>query len=172
MEGIRLRSGSEVFFGAGNIEIDNDGFLPAAHDYSFDRLVFFRVEFLVRDIGRNIDEVSRPGFVDELQALSPAEAGAAANNVDDSFQFAVVMRTSLGVGMDEHRSGPEFLGADTSAGDRFSAGHAGGLGSVGIEFPAANDSQAVEFPVGFIIGFGGHWFLHAYDAGGVVLDRF
>src|SRR5271156_1819361 len=102
----------------------------------------------MRNVGRNVDEVSRAGFIDELQIISPAKAGAAPHHVDDGFEFSVMMGAGLGIGMDYDRSRPQLLRADAGARDGFSAGHARGLRRVAVEFAAANDAQAVSFPVG------------------------
>src|SRR5277367_6921965 len=112
-------------------------------------------------VGRDVDEIAGAGFVDEFEASAPAETGAAANDVDYGFDFAVVMRAGFGVGMDDDGAGPEFLRADAGVGDGFGAGHAGGLRGVGVEIVGADDAEAVEFPVGLAGGgwFGGHYFL-------------
>src|SRR5580704_92981 len=105
----------------------------------------------MRDVGRDVDEVSGAGFIDKLEIISPAKAGASADDVDHGFEFAVMMRSSLGVGMNDNSSGPELLRADFGVRDGFGAGHTRGLRRVGVEFAAANDAQAVIFPVGHFI---------------------
>jgi hypothetical protein len=77
--------------GAFDIEIDDDGFLSAADDDGFDGLVAARVEFLLLDVGRDVDEVAGAGFVHKFEVLTPAEAGAATDDVEDGFEFAVMM---------------------------------------------------------------------------------
>src|SRR5580700_1343361 len=105
----------------------------------------------MRDVGRDVDEVSGAGFIDELQIVSPAKAGAAANYVDHGLEFSVMMRAGLGVGVNYDRSGPELLRADFGVRDGFGAGHARSLRRVGVEFAAADDAQAVSFPVGSLV---------------------
>jgi hypothetical protein len=98
----RIRS----VFGARDIQIDDDGLLSTANDYCLYRLVFAGVQFLMRNVGRNVDEVSGAGFIDELEIVSPAKAGAAAHDIDDSFELSVMMWAGLGVGMHDHGSCP------------------------------------------------------------------
>jgi hypothetical protein len=150
VEGIVLRIVGRVFR-AGNIQIDDDGFLTAAHDHRLDRLVFAGIQLLMRNVGRNVDEISWAGFVDELQIVSPAKAGAAAHYVDYSFQFAVMMRAGLSIGMHHYSSRPELLRADPCMRDGLGARHSWSLRSVRVEFAAADDAQAVGFPVGLIV---------------------
>jgi hypothetical protein len=135
-------------FGARNVQIDDDWFLAAADDDGFDGFVGAGVELLVGDVGRDVDEIAGAGFVHEFKVVAPAEAGATADDVDDGFEFAVMVRAGFGVGMNEDGAGPEFLGADFGVGDGFGAGHAGSLQGVGVELAVADDAEAVEFPVG------------------------
>ena len=145
----RVRSGCAArVFGAGDIEVDDDRLLAAADDDGFDGFVGAGVEFLMRDVGRNVDEIAGAGFVDELKVVAPAEAGAAADDVDDGFEFTVMVGAGFGVGMDNDGASPEFLRAGFRMGDGFGAGHAGRLEGVGIELAAADDAEAVELPVG------------------------
>lgn len=92
--------------GAWYIEIHDDWFLAAAHDYGFDRFIGSRVEFLVGQVRRNVDKISRAGFVDELEAFAPAKAPAALNDVEHGFELAVMMRPCFGAGLNHHRAGP------------------------------------------------------------------
>src|SRR5271156_3363539 len=101
----------------------------------------------MRNVGRDVDEISGAGFINELKIVSPAKASAAADDVNHGFELSVMMRAGLGIGMNYDGSRPEFLCADAGAGNGFGAGHAGGLRRVGVEFAAADDAQAVSFPV-------------------------
>jgi len=140
-----------------NIQIDYDWFLAAADDYRLYRLVFSSVQLLMRDVGRNVDEVSRAGFIDELEIVSPAKACAATDYVDYGFEFAVMMRTGSCVGMHYDCSSPEFLRADFGMRDGFGTGHARRLRSIAIQFATADDAQAVEFPIGSFIVSSAHY---------------
>ena len=102
----------------------------------------------MREVGRDVDEVSGAGFVDELEAIAPTEAGAASDDVDDGFEVSVMVGAGFGVGVDDDRAGPEFLGSGGGVGDGFGAGHAGSLGSVLVEFSGANYAQGLVGLVG------------------------
>ena len=132
----------------GDIEVDDDGILAAAHHYYFDGLVGAGVQLLVRDEGRDENEIAGSGFIGELQAVAPAHSGAATDDVEDALQLAVVMRAGLGVGLNHYGAGPELAGAGAGVIDGGGAGHAGGLGRVGVEFAGTDDADAVCFPVG------------------------
>jgi hypothetical protein len=106
------------------------------------------VEFLVRDVGRNVDEIAGAGFVDEFETVAPTETGAAAYDINDGFEFAVVVRAGFRVGVDNDRAGPKFLGANFRMRDGFGAGHTRCLRGVGVELTGANDADAVMLPVG------------------------
>ena len=58
-------------FGTCNIQIDDDGLLSAAHDYGFHRFILAGVQFLMRDVRGDVDEISGAGFVDEFEIVSP-----------------------------------------------------------------------------------------------------
>ena len=114
---------------------------------------------MMGDVGRDVDEVAGAGFVDKFEAGAPAETGAAAHDVDNGFDFAVVVRAGFGVGMDDDGAGPKFLRAGAGVGDGCGASHAGGLRGVGVEVVGADDAEAVCLPVGLGGGwFGGHCF--------------
>ena len=134
--------------GAWNVQVDDDGLLAAADDHCLYRLILASVQFLMRDVWRDVDEVSGAGFVDELEMVSPAKACAASHYIDHGFKFPVVMRAGPGIGMHNNRSRPEFLRADSGMRDGLGAVHAGRLRSVDVEFAAADDAQAVVLPVG------------------------
>ena len=93
-------------FRAFEIEIDNDGVLTAPHDDGFTGLVWERVDFLVRNVGRNVDEVPRSGFAAEFQVVSPPHPGFAPHDIEDGLVLAVMMRSGLGIGLDNYRAGP------------------------------------------------------------------
>jgi eukaryotic-like serine/threonine-protein kinase len=132
---------------ARNIQIDDNRLLAAAHDYGLDRLVFARIQFLMRNVGRYVNKVSRSCLVNELQMVSPTKARSPAHDVDHGFQFSVVMRPGLGIRMHHHRSRPQLLRTHPRVRDRFSARHAGRLRSIRIKLSAANNPEAVFFPV-------------------------
>lgn len=69
----------------------------------------------------------------------------------------VMMRPSLGIGVNMHRPRPEFLCPYASEIYRGGAVHAGGLGGVGVEAVGGDDADAGCFPVGFGGGGGLGW---------------
>jgi hypothetical protein len=78
----RVRPGAgRCRLGAGDIKIDYDRFLPAPDDHRFYRLVGARIHFLMRDIGRNIDKVTRTCLIDEFEVVTPPEARSATDDV-------------------------------------------------------------------------------------------
>src|SRR5208283_160720 len=115
-----------------NVQVDDDRLLATAHDHRLHWLVFARVQLLMRDVGRNVDEISRTRFIDELQMISPAKARAAPHHVDHSFQFSMMMRTGLGIGVHHDGSRPELLRTDSGTRDGFGSSHAWRLGRVPI----------------------------------------
>ncbi|MDF9789794.1 hypothetical protein M2440_000495 [Methylorubrum extorquens] len=87
-----------------------------------------------------------PGFRHVFEALAPAHPGLAGDDVDHALQRAVVVHAGLGVGLDRHGAGPDFLGADPCGVDRRLPEHAGRLRRVGIEPVAGDHPHAVVLP--------------------------
>ena len=81
------------------VEIHYDRVLTASDDDGFTGFVGESVDLLMRYERRNIDEIAWSGFTAELEVVSPPHASPAANNVKDGFELAVVMRSSLCVGL-------------------------------------------------------------------------
>ena len=86
-------------------QVYDDGFLIAAHDHAGQRLAGTGVDFLMRDERRHEDKIPRTGLREKLQSLSPAHPRSAADDIDDAFQFAVMVRRGFGVGIDADRAG-------------------------------------------------------------------
>ena len=76
-----------------DIEINHDRILTAPYHNGFTALVGVGIDLLMRYIGRNIDEVARSRFAAEFQMISPSHPSPASNDVEDGFQFAVVVRS-------------------------------------------------------------------------------
>ena len=129
-----------------DVEIDRHRLAVAAHQHAFQDLVAAGVDFLMRHVGRNEDEIAGAGLRGELQMLAPAHPRLAPHHIDDAFEMAVVMRAGLGVGLDGHRAGPQFLRAGAGEIDRGLAVHARRRRHVGIELVAGNDADAVMLP--------------------------
>ena len=96
---------------------------------------------------RHIDEIAGFGFGDKFELIAPAHAGPPADDVDDAFQFAVVVGAGFGIGLDLDGAGPEFIGAGFGVVDGGGAGHARGLLRVVVELVAAYDAHAIFAPV-------------------------
>ena len=75
----------------GDIKIDHNGVLVAANEYTLERLIRTGVDFLMRDIGRYINEIARARFADIFQCVAPAHSGFTADNINNAFQCAVMM---------------------------------------------------------------------------------
>jgi hypothetical protein len=130
-----------------DIEIDHDGILTTSYDDSFTGFVGEGVDLLVRHVWRNIDEIAGAGFTAEFQVVAPSHAGPAANDIEDGFQVAVVVRAGLGVGLDYNCAGPQSAGSRSGVSDGGGPGHTGSLGSVWVQVAGWNDFDAVVLPV-------------------------
>src|SRR5712671_3859160 len=100
--------------GRRDVEVYDNRILSAAYEYAAQRLVAARVDLLMRDKWRDIDEVARPRFGDVLEALTPPHPRASGDNVDDALEIAVVMGARFRVRMNRHRAGPELIRARAS----------------------------------------------------------
>jgi hypothetical protein len=134
-------------FDVGQVQVDDDGVLPAAHDHARQRLVRARVDLLVRRVGRDVDEIAGPRLRRELEPLAPAHPRAAGEHVDHALQMTVVVRAGLRVRVDEHGARPEALGTGRGGVDRRRAVHPGGLRRVHVQFVGMDDADAGEPPV-------------------------
>src|SRR5437763_14876330 len=79
--------------------------------------------------------------------LAPAHPRPPLQDINDTFERAMVMRARLGIGMDMDRAGPDLLRPDPGEIDRSRAVHAGRLRRVGIELIARDHLDAVGLPV-------------------------
>lgn len=154
---IRLFGGMHVvdpahFFrrlGRGDVEIEDDRFLSASHEHTFERFIDACVDLLMRNERRDVDEVAGPRFSGELQSISPAHARFALYDIDYTFELAVMMRAGFGVRMNADRAGPKLRSAGSSVSDCRGSVHAGSLRSVRVELAGAHDANAVKLPVDF-----------------------
>jgi len=136
------------FFNRVDIEVDDHRFVIAAHQHALKRSFRVGINFLVRDIRRNKDEVAGFSFSRELKMFAPAHARFAAYHVNHAFEGAMVMCAGFCIGVDFHRAGPDFLCTDTGVINRRSPAHARGLRGVGVELVAFDDFDAVFAPIG------------------------
>jgi hypothetical protein len=127
--------------GARDIEIDDHRFLSTTDDDRFHRLIFAGIQFLVWREGRYIHKVSRSGLVYKLEVLSPAEASAPADDVDNGLQLSMMMWAGFRIGMDNNRARPKLLCADAGVGNSLSTSHTRSLRSIAVEFAAADNAQ-------------------------------
>ena len=58
------------------------------------------------------------GFGDVFEMFAPSHPRAARDDVDDAFEFAVMMRAGLRVRFDLHGAGPDFLRSGAGVVDR------------------------------------------------------
>ena len=103
----------------------------------------------MRNVRRDIDEVAGTGFSGELEMITPTHSSAAVDDVDDALEFAVMMRSGLGVWMDSDRARPELARAGSRVSYRGGAIHAWRLRCVRVEFTRVNDANSVMLPVRF-----------------------
>jgi hypothetical protein len=61
----------------------------------------------------------------------------------------------LGIGVNEHRAGPQFFGSHPGEIDRGRTQHAGRLGGIGVELIALDDFDAVGPPITLFKGLHG-----------------
>jgi hypothetical protein len=146
MKGNRCMAGAGRL-GAPHFEVHDDWVLTAADDDGFASFIRPCIDLLMWDVGRNIDEVAWAGFPGEFEVVSPAHAAAAANNIEDGFKLAMVVRPGLGIGFDDYRASPELAGPRAGVRDRGGASHSGSLGSVGVEIASRDDFDSVVEPI-------------------------
>src|SRR6266851_1498606 len=131
----------------GDVEIDDDRFLVAAHEDAFERLRGAGVDLLMRHVRRHVDEIARSRLGDEFKPIAPAHAGPPLDDIDDALERAVMMRPGFRVGVDGDRAGPQLLRAGAGEVDRRGARHARCLRRVGVEILHADDAHAVGPPI-------------------------
>jgi hypothetical protein len=102
---------------------------------------------LMRHERRHVDEITRASLRDVLQAFAPSHPRAAADDIDDAFQVAMMMRAGFRVGMNRHGAGPELARARPGVGDGGGAVHAGRLRRVHVKIGARDDPDTVLAPV-------------------------
>jgi hypothetical protein len=125
------------------VQVHDNRFLAAANDHGFHRLIRSSVHLLMRDERWHVNKIARSGFIDELQVITPAEACAPANDIEDGLQLSVMMRPGARGGLYDHRSGPELIRSRTRVCDRRGAGHPGSLGSIRIQFSRPDDANSI-----------------------------
>ena len=94
MDGLRLFDGSDV-------QVHHHWVLAAAHEHALQQLIR-GVDFLMRDVRRDVDEVPWASFCQKLQAFAPAHAGLSLDDVNDRLKPTVVVPIS---GLTSHPRG-------------------------------------------------------------------
>src|SRR5215813_3489981 len=96
---------------------------------------------------RHINKIARPGVSKKLQLFTPTHPRSTADHVNDTFEFAVMMRRRLGIRMNIGSSSPEFIGPRPSMIDRCRSCHARSLRCVEIELRARNNLNSIIAPI-------------------------
>jgi hypothetical protein len=89
-----------------DIQIHDNRILPASDDHSLARHVRVSIDFLMRDVWRNVNEIPGASLIAELQLIAPAHARPAPNDVKHRFQLAVVVSAGFGIWLHDYSSGP------------------------------------------------------------------
>src|SRR5262249_34966389 len=135
-----------------NIEIDRDGFAITAHQDAFQDLIRTGVDFLMRHVRRDKNEIAGIGLGGKFQPLAPSHPRFAAHDVNYAFQMAMMMSPGLRVRLDRYRAGPQLFGAGASEVDRCFAIHSRSRRHVGIELIARYDANAIVLPALRVVG--------------------
>src|SRR4029079_11308356 len=107
------------------------------------------VDLLVRNVRRHVDEIAGAGLGGELEPVAPSHPRAAADDVDDALDRSVMMRAGLRLRMDDHRAGPQLLGAHARVVDGRRPAHPRRLRGIAVELVGPHDAHAVVTPFRF-----------------------
>src|SRR5208283_1731566 len=130
----------------GQIEIENHWLLAAAHDHARQRQVVARIDLLMRNEWRHVNEIARTRLRYEFEPLAPSHPSSPAHDVYYGLERAMMVRAGLGFGVDYDSSCPELFRAGARVGDRGGPVHAGRLWRVWVELGRPHDANAVETP--------------------------
>src|SRR5215207_1719206 len=112
------------------IEVNNDGLLIITYHDAGQRFVTARINLLMGNERRHIDEVARPSFGYEFEVLSPPHPRTATDYVDHALQFSVVMGTGFGVRVDLDGTRPQLVCASRGLRNGCRPRHARRLGGI------------------------------------------
>ena len=129
-----------------DVEIHHYRLLSAANNHALERLRITGVDFLVRNEGRHVDEITWISFRHELEAIAPAHPSFALQDVNDAFHVPVVVRSGLRFGVDGDGACPELLRADPGVGNRRGARHPRSLRCIGVELSGPHHPDAIQPP--------------------------
>src|SRR3954471_4174235 len=76
-------------------QINSDSLSITPHENTLQLFVLIRLDLLMWNIRRHINEISCPGLRCEFETVAPAHPSFALDNVDHTLEMAVVMRASL-----------------------------------------------------------------------------
>src|SRR5215218_3840507 len=108
-----------------DIQVYRNRLTITTHQNALKDLVTAGIDLLVRNVGRDENEITRTGFRRKLQMLPPSHSSLALYDVDDAFEVTVMMCAGLGVGPDRDGASPKFLRTDAGEVDGRLAIHAG-----------------------------------------------
>ena len=128
-------------------QIHNDWILAAPYNYSFAGLKRTGIDLLVWNIGWHENKITGTCLIAEFQALTPSHSSSAANNIENSFQWAVMVRAGLGVRLYDHRASPELIRAGAGVCNRGSSCHPWSLRGVRIQLSGTHNFDAVVLPI-------------------------
>ena len=118
--------------GRRDIEINHDRLLVITHDDTGKWFVLARIDLLMGSERWHVDEVARPRFGNELEALPPPHPRPTVYHVDHALQFPVVMRTRFSVGVDIDGTRPQLVCSGRGMRNGRRTGHARRLGGIEI----------------------------------------
>src|SRR5215475_13012193 len=134
-------------FHRGQVEIHHNRFLVASDHDAHKGFILIGVDFLMGRKRRHINKIARPGVSKKLQLFTPTHPRSTADHVNDTFEFAVMMRRRLGIRMNIGSPGPELIGSRPSMVDRRRPRHSWGLRRVEIELCGRNDPNSIFAPI-------------------------
>ncbi len=118
--------------GRRDIEINHDRLLVIAHDDTAKWFVLARIDLLMGNERWHVDEVARPSFGNELEALPPPHPRPTTYHVDHALQFPMVMGTCFSVRVDLDGTRPQFVCAGRGMRNSRRTCHTRRLGGVEI----------------------------------------
>ena len=91
-----------------NVEVYDEPLLATACQHTVECEIVARVDFLVRNVRRDVDEIALRGFCDKLEMITPTQASQPVDDLDDALEITVVVRARLGFRIDRDGTGPEL----------------------------------------------------------------
>src|SRR5208282_3402945 len=120
--------------------------LPTPHEHALQNL-FGRVDFLVRHVGRHVNEVAWACLSQEFEPVAPAHPSFPLDDVDDRLDGAMVVSSRLRTRLNGDGPGPKLLRADPGTGNGSFPTHSGGLSGVGVQCSGLDDVDSLGAPI-------------------------